>query len=75
LILSEHAALLVLGLFVGIVAAAIAVLPALLQPGTHLPYVQLAITLGAILIFGLLCTWLAARQALRLPLLAALRNE
>jgi putative ABC transport system permease protein len=75
LILSEHAALLVLGLFVGVVAAAIAILPSVLRPGTELPYAQIALTLGAVFVFGLLCTLLAARRALRVPLLSALRNE
>lgn len=75
LILSEHAALLVLGLFIGVLAAAIAVLPSVFRPGTELPYGQLALTLGAVFIFGLVCTLLAAERALRLPLLTALRNE
>jgi ABC-type antimicrobial peptide transport system permease subunit len=75
LVLSEHGALLGLGLGIGIVAAAVAVLPALLSPGTQLPYASLALTLGAVLLNGLLWTWLATRFALRGNLLAALRNE
>jgi hypothetical protein len=75
LLLSEHGALLVLGLALGIVSAAIAVLPALLTPGTQLPYVSLAITLGAVLINGVLWTVAAIRVALRGNLLDALRNE
>ncbi|MEY2428271.1 MAG: putative transport system permease protein, partial [Verrucomicrobiota bacterium] len=75
LVLSEHSALLVLGLGIGLVAAAVAVLPALLSPGTQLPYASLAVTLGAVLLNGLLWTWLATRFALRGNLLAALRNE
>lgn len=75
LVLSEHAALLLLGLTIGVVAAAIAVLPAVLRPGAHLPYAQLGITLGAVLIVGLVWTIIAASRALRLPLLSALRNE
>jgi hypothetical protein len=73
--LSEHGALLGLGLAVGIGAAAVAVLPALLSPGTHLPYGSLAMTLAAVLLNGLLWTWLATGYALRGNLLAALRNE
>jgi ABC-type antimicrobial peptide transport system permease subunit len=75
LVLSEHGALLVMGLGLGITAAAVAVLPAILSPGTHLPYGSLALTLAAVLLNGLLCTWLATRYALRGDLLAALRNE
>ena len=75
LILSEHAVLLVLGLFIGVFAAAVAVLPSILKPGSELPYAQLALTLGAVFLFGLLCTLGASRRALRVPLLSALRNE
>jgi hypothetical protein len=75
LVLAEHGALLGLGLGVGIVAAAVAVLPALLSSGAQLPYVSLALTLGAVLLNGALWTWLAIRYALRGNLLAALRNE
>src|ERR1041385_8270798 len=41
LVLSEHGALLMAGLLLGIVAAAVAVLPALLSPGGRLPYASL----------------------------------
>ncbi len=75
LVLSEHATLLGLGLGVGVAAAAIAVLPALLSPAARLPYASLALTLAAVLLNGLLWTWLATRFALRGRLLDALRNE
>ncbi|HSU53987.1 MAG TPA: FtsX-like permease family protein [Candidatus Dormibacteraeota bacterium] len=75
LVLGEHAALLAMGLVLGIVAAAIAVLPAILSPANHLPYISLAVTLGAVVLNGLLWTWLATRIALRGDLLKALRNE
>jgi hypothetical protein len=75
LVLSEHGALLGLGLGIGIAAAAVAVLPAIASPGTQLPYGSLALTLAAVLLNGLLCTWLATGHALRGNLLAALRNE
>ena len=52
-----------------------AVLPAILSPGTQLPYGSLALTLAAVLLNGLLWTWLATGYALRGNLLAALRNE
>jgi ABC-type antimicrobial peptide transport system permease subunit len=75
LVLSEHGALLALGLGVGLVAAVLGVLPAVLAPGSQIPYVSLALTLGAVLVNGLVWTWLATRLALRGKLLEALRNE
>ncbi len=75
LVLSEHGALLVAGLGVGLVAALVAVLPALISPGTEIPYLSLSLTLGAILVSGIFWTYLAARAALRGKLLEALRNE
>lgn len=75
LVLAEHGALLGLGLGLGLVAAAVAVLPALLSPARQLPYGSLAITLSAVLLNGVVWTWLATRVALRGNLLAALRNE
>ena len=75
LVLSEHWLLLLLGLICGVVAGLVAVLPALRSPGSDIPYISLTVTLLAILSSGVLWTWLAARLALRGPLLAALRNE
>jgi ABC-type antimicrobial peptide transport system permease subunit len=75
LILSEHGALLIAGLGIGSVAAVVAVLPAIVSPGTQLPYGSLALTLIAVLLNGALWTWLATRYALRGDLLGTLRNE
>lgn len=75
LVMAEHAGLLCLGLGIGVVAALVAVLPALLSPGAEIPYVSLAITVGAVLLSGLLWTWLASWVALRGRLLDALRND
>ena len=75
LVLREHLALLGLGLAVGLVAAVVAVLPALLTPGAAFPWFTLSLTLAAVLANGVVWTWLAARVALRGELLAALRNE
>lgn len=75
LVMIEHGALLGIGLGLGIVAAAIAVLPALLMPGGQLPVGSLGLTLVAVLLNGGVWTWLAVRQALKGDPLEALRNE
>jgi len=75
LVLTEHGALLGLGLSIGMAAAAVAVLPSLLLPGRHLPYVSLALTLSAVLLNGIIWTWAATHFALRGDLLDTLRNE
>jgi len=75
LVLSEHWGLLAIGLAIGTVSAAIAVLPALRSPGADVPYLSLVITLVAVAASGLVWTWLAALAALRGPLLNALRSE
>ena len=74
-VLSEHGALLLLGIVIGMGAAFIAVLPSVLTPGTELPWRSLAWTLGAVLASGALWTWAATQLALRGKLLDALRNE
>jgi ABC-type lipoprotein release transport system permease subunit len=75
LVLWEHWGLLALGLVCGVVAAIVAVLPALGASGYDVPYVSLGMTLVAILASGSLWTYLASAAALRGPLLEALRNE
>jgi putative ABC transport system permease protein len=74
LLLTEHSALLGFGLALGILAAAVAVLPAILARG-QLPYFSLGLTLAAILANGFAWTWFATHLALRGNLLNALRNE
>jgi ABC-type lipoprotein release transport system permease subunit len=75
LVISEHAALLGLGLLLGTAAAALAVLPSLISPSAHLSYSTLAVTLVLVLASGIFWTWAAARLALRGEILQALRNE
>lgn len=75
LLLVENGALLLMGLAIGVAAAAIAVLPAVLSPASQLPVLSLGLTLGAVLINGALWTWAATRYAVRGDLLAALRND
>jgi ABC-type lipoprotein release transport system permease subunit len=75
LVLAEHLVLLFGGIALGVVAAAIAVSPALSKGGQELPAVFLGGVLGAVLLNGIFWTWLAARKSLHAPLLDALRNE
>ncbi len=75
LVLAEHAALLALGLVIGIISALVAILPSLLSPRGELPVRSLALTLGGVLLFGMISTWLATRAAVRGNLLEGLRNE
>jgi len=75
LVLAEHGALLGLGLALGLLAAFVAVLPSLLSPGGRLPYTSLCLTIGAVLLNGVVWTWLATGLALRGNLVEALRNE
>jgi ABC-type antimicrobial peptide transport system permease subunit len=74
-VVSEHGALLLGGLGLGVIAASAAVLPTLLSPGARFPYVSLGLTLSAVLLSGALWTWLATVAAMRGRLPDALRNE
>jgi len=74
-LLIENGGLLVVGLALGILAAAVAVLPAWFAAAADLPFASLAWTLAAVLVNGAVWTWAATRVALRGDLLAALRNE
>jgi ABC-type antimicrobial peptide transport system permease subunit len=75
MVLIEHAALLVIGLGIGAVSALIAVLPALLSPGPETDWLSLVITMVAILICGLACTWFGTRIAVTGQVTEALRGE
>ncbi|MCS6777778.1 MAG: FtsX-like permease family protein [Chloroherpetonaceae bacterium] len=75
LLFTEHVLLLALGLLSGVVAAVLAVLPALRTPGAEVPVASLSLTLLAVLVSGLLWTLGATAVALRGSLLDALRND
>jgi ABC-type antimicrobial peptide transport system permease subunit len=75
LVLSEHVALEFLGLAIGIVAALLAVLPALISASAPLSYLSLGVTLALVAVNGVIWAWAAARLALRGELWQALRNE
>jgi hypothetical protein len=75
LVLLENAALLLLGLGMGMLAALVAVMPHYLDGNASIPWLSLFGTLGLVFIVGLLAGLAAVRQVLRVPLLAALREE
>jgi ABC-type antimicrobial peptide transport system permease subunit len=73
LVLAENAFLLVVGLLTGTIAAIVSVAPRLTS--IHVPWASLGVTLGVILVVGLLASVVAVAGALRVPLLPALKAE
>jgi hypothetical protein len=74
LVFAENAFLLVCGLVIGFVSALIAIAPAFLAREGRFSW-SLAALLGAVLLTGLTASLFAARAAVRMPLLEALRAE
>jgi ABC-type antimicrobial peptide transport system permease subunit len=75
LVILENGVLLLGGLLVGLVAAAIALAPQWAPQGATIPWLTLTALLGTIAVVGLMAGWLATRSVLRAPLLPALRGE
>ncbi len=76
MLLAESGSLLVMGLLIGAVAAAVATVPAVLERGGRLPISTTGgVLLALIVVAGTISTALAARIAIRQPLLDALRSE
>jgi putative ABC transport system permease protein len=75
LVMSEHAWLLVLGLGAGLIAALVAVMPALQSTSVPVPWLSLGATLAGVFGFGFAAALLATWWMLRQPLLPALRSE
>jgi ABC-type antimicrobial peptide transport system permease subunit len=75
LVFWENLALLVGGLGCGTLAAATAVLPHAFLGGASVPWVELAATLGVVLIVGLLAGAVVVRSVLRMPILGTLRGD
>lgn len=71
----EHWGLMLFGLACGLVAALMAVTPALSSGGSQVPYLSLVMTVFAIALSGAVWVWLATKLALRAKILDALRNE
>jgi len=75
MVLSENVVLLVGGLAMGCLAALVATLPHWLLQQANIPWTTLAGLLVLIAIAGIAAGWLAARAAIRAPLLPALRGD
>ncbi len=71
----ENAVLLLGGLAVGCIAAAVALVPQWAPQDAKVPWITLAALLGTIAVAGLAAGWLATRSALRAPILPALRGD
>jgi ABC-type antimicrobial peptide transport system permease subunit len=75
MVFHEHSGLMLFGLVCGVVAALVAVGPALKSPGAQVGYLSLVLTVAAIGISGMIWIWMAAAFALSGQMLEALRNE
>jgi ABC-type antimicrobial peptide transport system permease subunit len=75
MVLAENLALLLGGLAIGCTAALAAVLPQAVIEQVGAPWRTLALLLGIVALAGAGAAWLAARTALRAPLIPALRGE
>jgi len=75
MIFHEHSGLMLGGLVCGVIAALVAVGPALKSPGAQAASFSLALTIIAIGISGMIWIWIAAHFALSGEMLDALRNE
>ena len=75
MLLYEHWALLAAALMIGVLAALVAVMPALRAPGADVPGLSLGLTVAAIAVSGMIWVALATRIALGGEMLDALRNE
>ena len=75
LLLSEHGMLVVSGVAGGLLAAVVAVLPALRAAQAQVPYVATALTVAAIAASALGWVYVAVVVSLRGRLLASLRSE
>jgi len=72
---AEHGRLLRLGVGIGVVAAVVAVLPAIADAGSRMPFISLGLTVAGIYLSGVVWIRLAARAALGGELLEAVRSE
>ena len=74
LALAENGLMVLLGLAIGLSAAAVAVAPNLMGHATRLPWLSITLLVASIVVIGILSGCAALRSALRAPLLAALNR-
>jgi ABC-type antimicrobial peptide transport system permease subunit len=75
MVMGENVLLLLGGLAVGCVAAAVALVPQWLPREATVPWPTLVLLLATISVVGLAAGWLATRSAMRAPILPALRGD
>jgi hypothetical protein len=75
MVIAENAYLLIAGTVIGAVSALVAILPAFLQRGGHLPNPSLALLLLAVPLAGMAASLIAVRIVARAPLLETLHAE
>lgn len=75
MVVGENAVLLLGGLVVGCIAAAIALIPQWAPHEASVPWATLAFLLGLIAAVGIVAGWLTTRGALAAPILPALRGD
>ena len=75
MVIAENILLLAWGLLSGTICALLAIAPAFLDRGGHLPAASLGLLLCGVLVAGLTASLGATAATLRLPLLSALRAE
>jgi ABC-type antimicrobial peptide transport system permease subunit len=75
MVIAENVYLLIAGTLIGAVSAMVAILPAFLQRGGHLPNPSLALLLLAVPVAGIAASLIAVKLIARAPLLETLRAE
>ena len=75
LVIAETALLLVGGVAIGTVAALLAVLPQLVEPGAAVDWPSLGVLLGVVVLTGLAAGAVAAAVAVKSPLLPVLKKD
>jgi ABC-type antimicrobial peptide transport system permease subunit len=75
MVVAESAALVVGGVLLGAVAAALAIAPAIAERGQVLPLVELGGVMAAVVVAGLLSSLVALGVATRVPVVSAIKNE
>jgi len=71
----EHAVLVCIAVFIGLLSAVLATLPALLTPGANIPIGTVALLITGVVLNCGICIWWATAVATKHELLPALRNE